>query len=101
MNTTSELIVATSPRPHVRLLTLNRGTKRNALSNALIAELARECRKAAAEAEVRCVVLYGSDTFFSAGADIKEMQQRGFEAIDNAARRCPYSTQGMTTQNDL
>jgi len=90
LNTTSELIVATSPHSHVRLLTLNRGAKRNALSNALIAELADECRKAAAEAEVRCVVLYGSDAFFSAGADIKEMQQRGFEAIDNAARRAAW-----------
>ncbi|WP_456640545.1 enoyl-CoA hydratase-related protein [Bradyrhizobium sp. USDA 10063] len=42
---------------------------------------------AALDDDVRCIVLCGSDAFFSAGADIKEMQQRGFEAIDNSARR--------------
>lgn len=87
MNATSDLVVSTSPRLHARLLTLNRASKRNALSNALIAELASQCRKAELEDEVRCVIIYGSDGFFSAGADIKEMQQRGFEAIDNTARR--------------
>jgi len=87
---TSDLIASISPRPHVRLLTLNRASKRNALNNALIAELATECRKAALEDEVRCVVICGGDAFFSAGADIKEMQQRGFEAIDNAARRSAW-----------
>ena len=90
MTPTSDLIASTSPRPHVRLLTLSRASKRNALNNALIAELATECRKAALEDEVRCVVICGGDAFFSAGADIKEMQQRGFEAIDNAARRSAW-----------
>ncbi len=69
---------------------LNRAAKRNALSNGLISELAAACRSAALDDEVRCVVLCGSDTFFSAGADIKEMQQRGFEAIDNPERRAAW-----------
>lgn len=90
VSTPSEFVIATSPAPHVRLLTLNRHAKRNALSNALIADLAAECRRAADDPEVRCIVLSGGDTFFSAGADIKEMQQRGFEAIDNAARRTAW-----------
>jgi enoyl-CoA hydratase len=85
-----DLVLATSSRPHVLLLTLNRAAKRNALSNQLIAELAVACRKAALDDDVRCVVLCGSDTLFSAGADIKEMQQRGFEAIDNPARRSAW-----------
>ena len=90
MSATSDIVVSTSSRPHVLLLALNRASKRNALSNDLIAELAAACRRAALDDDVRCVVLCGSDTFFSAGADIKEMQQRGFEAIDNPARRSAW-----------
>jgi enoyl-CoA hydratase len=91
LSATLDLVLATSSRPHVLLLTLNRPSKRNALSNQLIAELAAVCRKAALDDDVRCVVLCGGDTLFSAGADIKEMQQRGFEAIDNPARRSAWN----------
>jgi enoyl-CoA hydratase len=91
LNASTSLVISTDPHPHVRQLILNRPDKRNALSNELIATLAAACRHAAADPEVRCVVLSGSDAFFSAGADIKEMQQRGFEAIDNAARRSAWN----------
>jgi enoyl-CoA hydratase len=90
LSATSDLVLCTSPRPYVRQLVLNRATKRNALSNGLIAEIAAACRSAALDDDVRCVVLCGSDTFFSAGADIKEMQQRGFEAINNPERRSAW-----------
>ncbi|TYO61122.1 2,3-dehydroadipyl-CoA hydratase [Bradyrhizobium hipponense] len=90
MTAKSVSILSTCPRPYVRVLTLNRTSKRNALSNELIAELAAACRNAAFDQDVRCVVLCGSDAFFSAGADIKEMQQRGFEAIDNFPRRSAW-----------
>ena len=90
MNAKSDLILSSSPRPHVLLLTLNRASKRNALNNELIAELSAACRKAARDDDIRCVVLCGCDAFFSAGADINEMRQRGFEAIDNAARRAAW-----------
>lgn len=72
------------------MLRLNRADKRNALSNSLIAELAAACRDAALDGDIRCAVIAGSETSFSAGADIKEMQQRGFEAIDNPARRAAW-----------
>lgn len=85
--TTSYLVIATTPSPHVRLLSMNRHAKRNALSNELVAAIAHECRSAVADEDVRCIVLTGGDAFFCAGADIKEMQQRGFEAINNPARR--------------
>ncbi|WP_433994391.1 enoyl-CoA hydratase-related protein [Bradyrhizobium canariense] len=90
MNAPTELVLSTVPSPHVLQLTLNRPSKRNALSNDLIAALAAGLRAAALNSDVRCVVLAGADTFFSAGADIKEMQQRGFEAIDNPARRSAW-----------
>ncbi|MGB9117970.1 enoyl-CoA hydratase-related protein [Bradyrhizobium sp.] len=83
----SELVLRSTPFPHVLQLTLNRLSKRNALSNELIAELAAAFRAAAQDGSVRCVVICGAEGFFSAGADIKEMQQRGFEAIDNRTRR--------------
>lgn len=85
-----DLIFSTSPRPHVRLVMLNRTSKRNALSNELIVELGATLRRAAVDEDVCCVVLCGSDAFFSAGADIKEMHERGFEAIDNSARRSAW-----------
>lgn len=85
-----DLILSTSPRAHVRVVTLNRTSKRNALSNDLIAQLGASLRQAALNEDVRCVVLCGHEAFFSAGADIKEMQQRGFEAIDNPARRSAW-----------
>jgi len=39
---------------------------------------------------MRCLVISGGDTLFSAGADIKEMQQHGFETIDNTDRRSSW-----------
>ena len=90
MSNLSKLILGTAPFPHVIQLTLNRISKRNALSNELIAELAAALRAAAQDEIVRCVVICGGEGFFSAGADIKEMQQRGFEAIDNPIRRSAW-----------
>ncbi|MDA9513474.1 2,3-dehydroadipyl-CoA hydratase [Bradyrhizobium sp. CCBAU 11430] len=85
--TISDLVIATTPSPHVRQLKMNRPAKRNALSNELIAAIAGACRAAVADEDIRCIVLTGGEAFFCAGADIKEMQQRGFEAINNPARR--------------
>jgi enoyl-CoA hydratase len=84
--TATDLIRKTAHPPHVLQLTLNRIEKRNALSNALIAELAAVLEAATADDTVRAVVLSGREDFFSSGADIKEMQQRGFEAISNPRR---------------
>lgn len=90
MSDLSKLVLSEAPSPHVVQLTLNRTSKRNALSNELIAELAAALRAAGQDEAVRCVVICGNEGFFSAGADIKEMQQRGFEAIDNPARRSAW-----------
>ena len=90
MSDLPKLVIRSAPSPHVAQLTLNRPSKRNALSNELIAVLAGALRAAAQDDAVRCVVICGDEGFFSAGADIKEMQQRGFEAIDNRARRSAW-----------
>ena len=85
------LILRTTPHTHIRLLTLNRVAKRNALSNELIVALASAFRETALDPDIRCLVICGGETFFSAGADIKEMQQRGFGTIDNTDRRSSWN----------
>ncbi|HUA59885.1 MAG TPA: enoyl-CoA hydratase-related protein [Verrucomicrobiae bacterium] len=58
----------------VALITINRPEKRNALSNAVIAELSEAFERAAAEKDIRAVILTGAgDKAFVAGADISEL----------------------------
>ena len=56
-----ENIVVSRPRPGVILITLDRPQKRNALSIALLAELARSLSEADRDDAVRCVVLTGTN----------------------------------------
>jgi 2-(1,2-epoxy-1,2-dihydrophenyl)acetyl-CoA isomerase len=55
---------------HVRLLTLNRPEKKNALSNELIQALVAAFEAAAADDDVRVVGLTGAGDAFCAGADL-------------------------------
>jgi enoyl-CoA hydratase len=57
----------------VLLITLNRPEARNALRTQLLGELAEALEAAAADPEVKAVVITGGDKVFAAGADIKEM----------------------------
>jgi enoyl-CoA hydratase len=56
----------------VRLLTLDRPEKRNALSLELREELADALEAAAADEQVRCLVLTGAGTAFCAGMDVTQ-----------------------------
>jgi enoyl-CoA hydratase/carnithine racemase len=58
----------------VRILTLNRPEKRNALDTALSRELLEALRTADADEAVRCVVLTGAGAAFCAGADLSEFK---------------------------
>ena len=58
----------------VRILTLNRPEKRNALDMALSRELLEALRTADADEAVRCVVLTGAGQAFCAGADLSEFK---------------------------
>lgn len=86
MERPAPLIATSRPSSHVLQVTLDRPAQRNALSNALLQQLADVLTAASLDDEVRCVVLAGGPALFSAGADIKEMQRDGFAAIDNPAR---------------
>ncbi len=62
----------------VGIITLNRPDALNALNAQMTQELAQALAKFDADAEIGCVVLTGSKKAFAAGADIKELQERGF-----------------------
>jgi enoyl-CoA hydratase len=63
---------------HVALIRLNRPEALNALNSVLIHELAEALTAADGNDKVRCIILTGSDKAFAAGADIKEMADKGF-----------------------
>ena len=66
------MVLLAETRGRVRLLTLNRPEKRNALNNALVAALLEALRAADAEPGVAAVVVAAAGPGFSAGADLGE-----------------------------
>ncbi len=72
-------LVETSIEDHVALCRLNRPEARNALSPELMADLAEQLERFDADAEVRCIVIAGSDEVFAAGADIRALSERQFQ----------------------
>ncbi|MGY1638877.1 enoyl-CoA hydratase/isomerase family protein [Geodermatophilus sp. SYSU D00742] len=69
----SGLLVA--DRGHVRVLTLDRPERRNALSSAIQADLVEEFLRCAEDGDVRAVVLTGNGPAFCAGFDLKEIRE--------------------------
>ncbi|BCH08444.1 enoyl-CoA hydratase [Mesorhizobium sp. 131-3-5] len=80
------LVQAVEPAPGIRLLTLNRPDKLNALSKALLAELSHLLAGYDADKEVGCVVLTGAGRAFAAGADISDMLERGVASYTDPER---------------
>jgi enoyl-CoA hydratase/carnithine racemase len=66
-------LILTEDRGAVRHIVLNRPEKRNAMSQALLGELAGALRAAADTSTVHCVVLRGEGPVFSAGVDLGEL----------------------------
>src|SRR5438874_12404008 len=64
----------TEDKGAVRILTLNRPEKRNALDTALTRDLLEALRTADADDAVHCVVLTGAGPGFCAGADLNEFK---------------------------
>ena len=69
----------------VAVVRLNRPERRNALSPAVLVELAQALGDLDADAQVRCIVVAGSDEVFAAGADIKAMAERSFQQVLEAS----------------
>jgi enoyl-CoA hydratase/carnithine racemase len=68
-----EPVVLARDADHVRVLTMNRPAKLNAFNAALFNGLADALHAAAADDDVRVVVLTGAGRAFSAGADLTDM----------------------------
>lgn len=63
----------------IAVLTIHRPEVRNALSNALVEEMAQAFDRIEKDEEVRVLIITGEgDKAFMAGADIKELQERDF-----------------------
>lgn len=66
----SDLVLVDTPSPGVRRITLNRPEKRNALNHELRGGLIAALREADSDDEVRCMIVRGAGTCFSAGYDL-------------------------------
>ncbi|WP_375393432.1 enoyl-CoA hydratase [uncultured Sphingomonas sp.] len=71
-------------RDRVTLVTLNRPQALNALNSQVLADLLAAFAAFDADPAQGCAVLTGSTKAFAAGADIKEMQARGFAEMYGA-----------------
>src|SRR3982074_1196466 len=65
--------------PPAAIITLNRPEQLNPLSTGLMTELTEELQRQADRPEVRAIVLKGAGRAFSAGHDLREMQDRSLE----------------------
>jgi 2-(1,2-epoxy-1,2-dihydrophenyl)acetyl-CoA isomerase len=72
---TTHLLASVEER--VATLTLNRPERRNAFSNEMLEGLARALADAERASDVACVVVTGAGGAFSAGGDVKGMNERG------------------------
>ncbi|MGN6773471.1 MAG: enoyl-CoA hydratase-related protein [Rhizobiaceae bacterium] len=82
----SSFVIGSRPAERVVLMTLNRPEKLNALSIALVAELAAQLDEAEADDTVGCAVITGNGRAFSAGADIADQHKYGETVPFNADR---------------
>ncbi len=79
-------LIETSLDRHVALCRINRPEARNALSPEVMEELGSALARFDEDAEVRCIVIAGSDEVFAAGADIGALASREFhEAVFHPA----------------
>src|SRR5262249_2363671 len=76
MSTFEHIIVES--KGAVGIITLNRPKMLNALSFGVFREIAAAVDDLEADDKIGCIVVAGSEKAFAAGADIKEMQPKGF-----------------------
>jgi enoyl-CoA hydratase/carnithine racemase len=82
-------LVRTEDRDAVRHLVLNRPDKRNALNGEVIAELGAAIEAAAADSDVRVVVLRGEGAMFSSGMDLNDLRDLSQDPSNLRAFRRP------------
>lgn len=74
-------------RGRVMVVRLDRPEKKNALSFSLMEDLTRATRDLARRSDIHAVVLYGSESFFTAGMDLKDPAAKGLSGAGLAEKR--------------
>ncbi len=77
--------VAVERHEAIGVVRMNRPERRNALSPAVMEQLAVAIADFDANESVRCIVIAGTDEVFAAGADIKAMAERTFQEVLEAS----------------
>lgn len=85
------MVLRVEDRGAVRILTMNRPEKRNALNSELSQGLLEALRRADADESVGCVVLTGAGQGFCAGADLSEF--KGLQDPEAADKRAELTMQ--------
>jgi len=80
MDTATPPLLVDRPSSAIAILTLNRPEARNALNAAVRQAMQRAFESLNSDPELRCVVITGGPKVFAAGADLRDMVERG--AID-------------------
>lgn len=88
-------VLLEKPADGVAVVILNRVEVKNALSLSVRQELARYFTDLGADPDIRCIVLTGGDKVFAAGADIKDMADKG--AIDMMLRNVHLLWQAISS----
>jgi enoyl-CoA hydratase/carnithine racemase len=88
-------VVLAQDADYVRVLTMNRPAKLNAFDAALFLGLADALDAAAADDEVRVIVLTGAGRAFTAGADLTDMDRDRDAAAENPADRFLQAVEGF------
>jgi enoyl-CoA hydratase/carnithine racemase len=73
----TQALLSVEDAGHVRHLVIDRPEKRNALNSELMLALRDAAREASDDPDVRCVVLRGTGSCFSAGIDVFELGSMG------------------------
>lgn len=83
----ADKITVERPAEHIAVIRFDRPDKKNAFHSSMIVELGRILAILNVDDTVRSVVLTGGESFFAAGADIKEMIAFGPAKVANSPAR--------------
>jgi len=77
--------IAVERQEAVAIVRMARPERRNALSPAVLEQIAATVGELDADESARCIVIAGTDEVFAAGADIKAMAERSFQQVLEAS----------------
>ena len=99
--TEEPILLVDDAAPMIRRLTLNRPAKRNALSNALRAEIFAALEAADQDPEVRVVILRGAGVCFSSGYDLAGLGELPFHTAGGQGQWARHVVEGCFRIWDL